>query len=314
MTPTGSRSHCPTVEGPLVELAAWTASTSTTITSRSPRRSAPSPTRRSCRTTSTGSGPASRRARSSPRPGGAASSAWRSPSSTAAAAVDDFRFNQVLDEQIALRRHRRRRPRHQPAQRHLPAVLPELLHRRAEAALAARHRLRRADHRGRDDRAGRRLGPGRHPHQRQARRRPLRRQRQQDVHHQRHQRRPRDHRRAHRRPDRHQGMSLLDPRARHARLRARAQPRQARPALPGHRRAVVHRRAGAGREPARRGGRGVRPAHRRSCRRSGMSIAVSAHRRGARRVRGDAALRQGPQGVRHDRSARSRTPSSCWPR
>ena len=125
----------------------------------------------SCRTTSTGSAPASRRARCSPKPARAASSAWPSPSEYGGGGVDDFRFNQALDEQIAIGRHRRHRARHQPAQRHLPAVLPELLQRRAEAALAARHRVRRADHRGRDDRAGRRLRPGRHPHQRQARRR-----------------------------------------------------------------------------------------------------------------------------------------------
>ena len=44
-------------------------------------------------------------------------------------------------------------------------------------------------------------------------------------------------------------------RARHGGLRARAQPRQDGPARPGHRRAVVHRRARAEGEPARRGGR-----------------------------------------------------------
>ena len=121
--------------------------------------------------------------------------------------VDDFRFNQILDEQIADGRHHRRRARHHAAQRHLPALLPRLRHRRAEAALAARHRVRRADHRRRHDRARRRLRPRRHPHQRQPRRRPLRRQRQQDLHHQRHQRRPRHHRRADRRRDRHTAAS-----------------------------------------------------------------------------------------------------------
>ena len=40
-------------------------------------------------------------------------------------------------------------------------------------------------------------------------------------------------------------------------------------ARPGHRRAVLHRRARAGREPARRRGRGLPPARRATCRRSG---------------------------------------------
>ena len=74
-----------------------------------------------------------------------------------------------------------------------------------------------------------------------------------------------------------------DPSQRHtghvaARARARAwpgfergpQPRQDRPARPGHRRAVLHRRAGAGREPARaEEGQGFTPAGRPTCRRSG---------------------------------------------
>ena len=46
-------------------------------------------------------------------------------------------------------------------------------------------------------------------------------------------------------------------RARHGGLRARAQPGEDRPARAGHRRAVLHRRARARREPARRGGRGL---------------------------------------------------------
>ena len=45
-------------------------------------------------------------------------------------------------------------------------------------------------------------------------------------------------------------------RARHARLRARPQPREDRAAQPGHRRAVLQRRARARRQPARRGGPG----------------------------------------------------------
>ena len=66
------------------------------------------------------------------------------------------------------------------------------------------------------------------------------------------------------------------PRARDGRLRAGPQPRQARPAQPGHRRAVVHRRARAGGEPARHRGRGLRPA--------GEEAAAGAHVH--RRVRG----------------------------
>ncbi len=63
-----------------------------------------------------------------------------------------------------------------------------------KAALAAGHLLGRAHHRHRHDRAGHRLGPGVDVDHRHPRRRPLRRQRLEDVHHQRHQRRPRHHR------------------------------------------------------------------------------------------------------------------------
>ena len=42
--------------------------------------------------------------------------------------------------------------------------------------------------------------------------------------------------------ERHRGISLLAPRARHGGLRARPQPREDRPALAGHRRAVLRRR------------------------------------------------------------------------
>ena len=90
------------------------------------------------------------------------------------------------------RRRGRLRAGDHAAQRHLPALLPELLHRGAARALAGRDRLRRADHGARDDRARHRLGPRGDVHARAARRRPLRRRRRQDVHHQRHQRRPGD--------------------------------------------------------------------------------------------------------------------------
>ena len=57
--------------------------------------------------------------------------------------------------------------------------------------------------------------------------------------------------------ERHRGISLVVARARHGRLRARPQPREARPALAGHGGAVLQRRPRAGREPARRGGPGL---------------------------------------------------------
>ena len=53
------------------------------------------------------------------------------------------------------------------------------------AAWLPRARARRARGRDRDDRAGRRLGPARHRHLGRPRRRPLRRQRLEDVHHER---------------------------------------------------------------------------------------------------------------------------------
>ncbi len=108
--------------------------------------------------------------------------------------VEDFRFNQALDEQIALAGitgaglgislhndtclpYFLTYANDEQKQRWLPGIVS-----------------RRADHRGRDDRTRRRLRPVRHPHIGRARRRRLHRQRGQDVHHQRHQRRPRDHR------------------------------------------------------------------------------------------------------------------------
>ena len=51
--------------------------------------------------------------------GATASSGWRSPRSTAAAASSDFRYNVVIVRGARPRRHRRRRPRPHPPQRHL---------------------------------------------------------------------------------------------------------------------------------------------------------------------------------------------------
>ena len=62
--------------------------------------------------------------------------------------------------------------------------------RRAEEAVAAAAGQRRDDHRDRDDRTRHRLRPPGDPHHREEGRQPLRRQRQQDLHHQRPERRP----------------------------------------------------------------------------------------------------------------------------
>ncbi len=172
--------------------------------------------------------------------------------------VKDFRYNTVIIEECAETCHRRQRPRHHAPQRHLPAVLPPPVQRGAEAALAARHLLRRADHGRGHDRAGHRLRPRLDDHHRHPGRRRLHRQRLQDVHHQRHQRRPRDHSGEDRSDPEAQGHVAHDHRARHGGLRAGPQPGEDRPPLPGHRGAVLHRRAGAGREPARSSrGRGL---------------------------------------------------------
>ena len=156
------------------------------------------------------------------------------------------------------RGRRRRRPRHHAAQRHLPAVLPALLHRRAAGAVAARHRVGRARHRDRDDRARHRLRPRVDVDDRDPRRRRVRRQRLEDVHHQRHQRRPRDHRGQDRSDAAAQGHVAARPRARHGRASSAA---------------ATSRSSGCTRrtppscssptspcpvdEPARRGGRGL---------------------------------------------------------
>ena len=89
-------------------------------------------------------------------------------------------------------------------------------------------------------------------------RRPLRRQRVQDVHHQRHQRRSGDHGGQDRSDAEAPRHLVAGGRARHGRLRARSQPRQARTARTGHRRVVAHRRSGpGGQPPGFRGGQGL---------------------------------------------------------
>ena len=84
-------------------------------------------------------------------------------------------------------------------------------------------RQRRADHRDRDDRAGRGPRPAGHPDDGPQGRRRLGAERLEDVHHQRHQRRP-GHRRRQDRPRgaRPKGISLLVVERGHAGLRARA--------------------------------------------------------------------------------------------
>ena len=173
----------------------WSAPCSTTSTTCSATRCAPSSTRSWCRTTRRGSRPASSTATlfteggrpRVPRHGGARGA-------TAAAASSDFRYNVVIAEEIQRAGVNAAGLGLDAPQRHLPPLLPHPHHRRAEGALAPGDLLRRADHRHRDDRAGHRLRPGVDDHHRGPRRRPLRRQRLEDVHHQRHQRRPRHHR------------------------------------------------------------------------------------------------------------------------
>ena len=109
----------------------------------------------------------------------------------------------------------------------------------------------------------------------------LRRQRLQDLHHQRRPRRlPRlrgqDHRGG--RPPRH---LLPRPRAGDARLRGRQEAGEDGLARLRHRRALLHRRRGPGREPARRRERGLPPDH--------GQLPVGAADDGARRRRRDAA-------------------------
>ena len=133
------------------------------------------------------------------------------------------------------RRDQRRRARLDAPQRHLPALLPHPLRRRAEGPLAARNRKRRARHGHRHDGARYRLGPRLDVDHCHSRRRPLRRQRLEDLHHQRHQRRPRDHGGEDRPKPTARGDLTVGDRTGHARVRAGPQPREDRPARAGHR-------------------------------------------------------------------------------
>ena len=123
-----------------------------------------------------------------------ACSAWTSTEEYGGGGVRDFRFNAVLDEEMV-----RIGASGLGFGLHNDVVAPVPArpgHRGAEAALAARVLHRRADHRHRDDRAGRRQRPAGHPDHGAPGRRRLRPQRLEDVHHQRHQRRPGHRRRA----------------------------------------------------------------------------------------------------------------------
>ncbi len=138
------------------------------------------------------------------------------------------------------------------AQRRRRALLPQVRHRGAEAALPAGDVLRRDHHRDRDDRARHRVGPrGGQDHRDRAGRRQLPAQRRQDLHHQRHHRRPRDRGRQDR-PDRHARRHLAAARrAWDGGLRAWPQAREDRHGRAGHRRAVLQRRSGPGGERPR---------------------------------------------------------------
>ena len=105
---------------------------------------------------------------------------------------------------------------------------------------------------------------------RRPRRRRLRRQRRQDLHHLRRARRLRRDRGAHRRPGRG-GCLAARGRQGHAGLRGHPQARQDGLALLGHRRAVLHRRPGAGRQPGRRGEHRLRADRRRPSSPSGSA-------------------------------------------
>ena len=177
------------------------------------------------------------------------SSASRRPEDCGGLGISDFRFNAVINEEVA---YAGVVGDNFSLQNDIMVpYLLELTDRRAEAPLAARADDRRQRVRDRHDRARRRLRPARDERQRPARRRRLRPRRLQDVRHERDPGRPRDRRR----PDR-PGLQPVHGRGRDGGLRARPQARQGRPPRPGHRGAVLQRRLRPAREPARRGGHG----------------------------------------------------------
>ena len=202
-------------------------------------------------------------------------------------------------------------PRRPHRDRHSAGL--QVRHARPARSASSSRRSGREDQRPRDHRARRRLGCRRDPHLRPQGRRRLRRQRLQDLHHQRRPcRLPRLRREDDRggRPPRH---LVPDPRARHARLRGRLEAREDGLARLRHRRALLHRRRGPRREPAREGGRRLLPDH--------GQLPMGAAADGARRRRGDEApargrglLRQGARGLRPPDRQASRRSATRSPR
>ena len=186
-------------------------------------------------------------------------------------------------------------------------------HRRAEAALAARHRRRRDDHGVRHHRARRRLELAQHHDHRASRRQRLAAHRPQDLRLRRRPRRRDPHRRTHRgRQDRPAQAGAVRVADRHARLRV---PRH----RDGHRhdRQAVHavhgRRAAAGRRAHRRGGRRARAAVRRP--QPGTDHGRGRlGRHGPLRAGQGGRLRQRARGVGASRSAPTRAWPIRWPR
>ncbi len=80
--------------------------------------------------------------------------AMQVPEEYGGSGVDDFRFNQIVGEELGVAGSGGSGLGPHAAQRHLPALLPGPVRRRAAAALAARHRRRVAHHRRGHDRAG----------------------------------------------------------------------------------------------------------------------------------------------------------------
>ena len=160
-----------------------------------------------------------------------------------------------------------------------------LRHPRSARTLPAPGDRRRADRGARNHRAWRRLRRRVDPHLRPPGRRRVRGQRVKDLHHQRGPRRLPGLRREDDRVRWPPGDLVPDPRARDARLRGRDQAREDGLALVRHRRALVQRCRGPGREPARRGEPGLLSDH--------GELRLGAAADVARRRGGDAAAARG---------------------
>ena len=284
---------------------------STTSTTPSGRASGGSSRARSRRTTRSGSGPGSFRARPIATAGRHGFLGMAMPEEHGGAGVDDFRFNVVIGEEVQLAGRRRLRARDdartttsacrtsssycndEQRQRWLPGLASgELI-----AAIAMTEPGTGSDLAAIATRARRDNGA-------------LRGQRRQDLHHQRHQRRPRDHGRADRSRGRPPRPQPAGGRAGHGGLRARAEPGEDRPARAGHGGAVLQRRArarartcSARRAPASCIWSPTSPQER-------LSIAVAAVAAAAGGARLDARRTSRTAGRSDSRSARSRTRAS----